>query len=258
MCELLAISSVRPFDARSYLSIFAERGGRTAQNKDGWGVVIREQGGFAVTREAEPAFDSTVMASQVRRATRVDLLVAHIRLATQGRIAIENTQPFLRELRGGAVAFMHNGYLKDYKPLSTGPRPHAQALGDTDSERAFCDLIDLCDDRRVGGPTLETFSAFSRHASQFGPSNFIAAAGDTIFIHAHRRTQGNGRIEPPGLWLLKRADQNSRSPEIGLPGQTNVTLIASVPLTTEAWTPIPEGTVLEVKQGQVTRVAALV
>jgi hypothetical protein len=55
-----------------------------------------------------------------------------------GRIALENTHPFQRELWGRYWIFAHNGNLKDFAPpLSTA----ASAGRRTDSERAFCWLL---------------------------------------------------------------------------------------------------------------------
>ena len=46
---------------------------------------------------------------------RSDNIVAHIRKATQGRVALENTHPFVRELWGRYWVFAHNGDLKDLR-----------------------------------------------------------------------------------------------------------------------------------------------
>ena len=79
------------------------------------------------------------VAEMVRRyPIRSDNVIAHIRKATQGRVALENTHPFQRELWGRYWVFAHNGDLKDF-----APRLHAafRPVGDTDSERAFCWLM---------------------------------------------------------------------------------------------------------------------
>ena len=45
-----------------------------------------------------------------------DNVIAHIRKATQGRVALENCHPFVRELWGRYWVFAHNGDLQDYAP----------------------------------------------------------------------------------------------------------------------------------------------
>jgi glutamine amidotransferase len=52
---------------------------------------------------------------------------------------LENTHPFTRELWGRYWTFAHNGQLTGYKRLPTGRH---RPVGDTDSEHAFCWLLD--------------------------------------------------------------------------------------------------------------------
>ncbi len=66
-------------------------------------------------------------------------MVAHIRLANRGEVALENTHPFTRELWGRNWTLMpHNGQLTGYKSLETG---NFRPVGETDSEKAFCWLL---------------------------------------------------------------------------------------------------------------------
>jgi glutamine phosphoribosylpyrophosphate amidotransferase len=46
-------------------------------------------------------------------------VIAHIRKATQGGVALENTHPFQRELWGRYWVFAHNGDLKEYARACT-------------------------------------------------------------------------------------------------------------------------------------------
>ncbi len=80
-------------------------------------------------------------------------VIAHIRKATQGKINLENSHPFSRELWGRQWIFAHNGDLDDFDPvLSGGFTP----VGNTDSERAFCYLLDqLVNKFGYAEPSLE-------------------------------------------------------------------------------------------------------
>ena len=57
-------------------------------------------------------------------------VICHIRKATNGRVCLENTHPFTRELWGRHWAFAHNGKLKGikerpltfYRPIGTTDR----------------------------------------------------------------------------------------------------------------------------------------
>ena len=58
-------------------------------------------------------------------------MVSHIRQANRGKVALENTHPFTRELWGRNWTYAHNAQLKGYRQLKTGTfRP----VGQTDSE----------------------------------------------------------------------------------------------------------------------------
>jgi glutamine amidotransferase len=69
-------------------------------------------------------------------------VIAHTRRATRGTRSYPNAQPFIRELAGRIHLFAHNGDLpgifesKAFQPERFNP------IGETDSERAFCVLLD--------------------------------------------------------------------------------------------------------------------
>ena len=87
------------------------------------------------------------MAELIRRyPIRSRNVIAHIRKATQGEVALENCHPFVRELWGRYWVFAHNGDLKDFHPRLHGS---FHPVGSTDSELAFCvehDAICRCPD----------------------------------------------------------------------------------------------------------------
>lgn len=59
-------------------------------------------------------------------------MIAHIRQANRGEVALENTHPFTRELWGRNWTYAHNGQLSGYKSLETG---NFRPVGETDSEK---------------------------------------------------------------------------------------------------------------------------
>ena len=254
MCELFAMSSRRPTVATITLERFAARGGLDGRTIDGWGLALYDGPEVRLYREPEPARGSPWLQYVQGRRLPTQLLISHIRHATRGSVRLANTQPFAREIGGRMHCFAHNGRLE---PLlqRDAPRPQRfHPVGDTDSELAACLLFDdvarlweratpppLADRRQV----VERFAAAMR---PLGPANFLYADGEYLFAHGHRRTQADGRITPPGLWLLHRrcAVDHDQLPEAGLsldaaPGPQEVTLVASVPLTDEDWRPLGEG-----------------
>jgi len=255
MCELFALSASEPVDVKLSLSELARHGGDTDHHRDGWGVAFGDGRDFRVFKEAEAAATSPLIRCLADHPVRARTVVAHIRHATQGAIAAENTQPFMRELGGVIRVLAHNGDLGSRAAWAhTGAR--FQAAGDTDSEAAFCALLDDAVARGESGPLgLDAFAAFARRAREVGPANLIYAEPERLLVHADRRKQRDGTITPPGLWMLCR--QCTASPtrgaafEIATAAETKVVLFASVPLTGEAWRPLERGRVLEVADGEV-------
>ena len=111
---------------------------RAEEHKDGFGIAFFEGKGVRLFVDTHSARESPVAEMVRRYPIKSENIVAHIRKATQGRVALENTHPFVRELWGRYWVFAHNGDLKGFAPRLHGAfRP----VGDTDSERAFCWLM---------------------------------------------------------------------------------------------------------------------
>jgi glutamine amidotransferase len=263
VCELFCLSSRRATVVSFSLEAFARRGGRDGRNVDGWGLAYYDDRDVRLYREPEPAGDSTWLSFAERRRIASTLVLSHIRHATRGRISLANTQPFTRELGGRLHVFAHNGRFDDIEIRHLGECDRFRPIGDTDSEIAFCILLERLTElwRGRAEPSLhDRFAIVERFAAdmrQLGPANFIYADGNMLFAHGHRRIQADGMIAPPGLWQLQRrclVDVDAL-PEAGVaiePGRQDqeVTLVASVPLTAEPWRPLAEGEVLVVKNGR--------
>ena len=259
------MSSRYPTSVGFSLETLARRGGgREGPNKDGWGVAYCEERDVFLLRESRPAAESGLVEFMETNGPPSSLVLSHIRLATQGEAALHNTQPFQRELGGRAHVFAHNGDLSDIKDHCHLESKRFTPIGDTDSELAFCCLLE-----RLGGlwdkaadkpPPVEsrlgTVADFAARFRPLGPFNFIYSDGDTLFVHAHRRTQSDGDVRPPGLHVLVRSCNEqavdlTKSGVMLAPVAQELVLIASVPLTEEPWEPISEGEVIALRQGLV-------
>lgn len=255
MCELFALSASVPVDVKLSLGELARHGGGSDHHRDGWGVAFGDGRDFRVFKEADAAATSPLIRCLAEHPVRARTVVAHIRHATQGAIAAENTQPFMRELGGVIRVLAHNGDL-GARAVWAHAGARFQAAGDTDSEAAFCALLDDAAARGETGPLgVETFAAFARRARELGPANLIYAEPERLLVHADRRKQRDGTIAPPGLWMLcRRCVQTTTgggAVQIVSAAETSVVLFASVPLTNEAWRPLERGSVLEVAGGEV-------
>lgn len=264
MCELFAMSSRYPTSVGFSLETLARRGGHDGPHKDGWGVAYFEDRDVFLLRESSPAAESGLVRFMEKNGPPSDLVISHIRLATQGDPALRNTQPFQRELGGRAHVFAHNGHLPGIEDEIQLTSHRHTPVGDTDSEYAFCCLLERLattwDSDSDGLPSvecrLEIVARFAADLRPYGPFNFVYSDGDALFIHSHRRKHDDGEERPPGLHLLVRS-QNEQAVDLTKSGvmlaplAQELALVASVPLTDETWEPIDEGEVVALAHGVV-------
>ncbi|MBT8091179.1 MAG: class II glutamine amidotransferase [Gammaproteobacteria bacterium] len=258
------MSSRYPTSVGFSLETLARRGGHDGPHKDGWGVAYFEDHDVFLLRESSPAAESGLVRFIEKNGPPSNLVLSHIRLATQGDPALRNTQPFQRELGGRAHVFAHNGNMPGIREKRRLESNRFTPVGDTDSEFAFCCLLERLGrlwDRAAGrAPSvdarLEIVVDFAAWLRPLGPFNFVYSDGDALFVHSHRRTQSDGEVRPPGLHLLARSCNEqavdlSQSGIILAPLAQELALVASVPLTDEPWEEISEGEVVALTQGTV-------
>ena len=156
MCQLLGMNANTPTDLMFSFTGFSTR---AAEHQDGFGIAFFEGAGVRLLVDAQSARQSPV-AEMVRRfPIHSRSIIAHIRKATQGRVTLANTHPFVRELWGRYWVFAHNGDLKGFAPRLHGAfRP----VGETDSERAFCWLMQELAKAHAGVPPVDELSATLR------------------------------------------------------------------------------------------------
>jgi predicted glutamine amidotransferase len=264
MCELLALSSSQPARLTFSLHTLAAHGGEAGTMHDGWGVAFYQGEDVALFREPVAAAGSALVHYLETQGPSTNLAISHIRHATRGTVQFANTQPFMRELGGRMHVFAHNGDLPGIEGsavLATGPY---RLVGQTDSERAFCALLARMRTlwEAAETPSLEArislLASFAADLRTLGPANFLYADGDALLAHGHRRRQrAGGRAEPPELWALQRhcvpADPSpDHRAGVSMAHRERVALlVASVPLTDEAWRPLSEGELVAVRAGEV-------
>ena len=263
MCELLGLSSNAPATVNVSLPKLAEHGRASGTYNDGWGVGYYEGADVRLMKDSAAVGDSEWIQFIASHNLRSQLVIAHTRKATRGMRSYSNAQPFVRELAGRAHLFAHNGDLPGIFQSSAFQADRFNPIGETDSELAFCALLDrMAAIWTVRGavPTLrERFLVVSSFASQLralGPANFLYCDGGLLFAHGHRRMHAEtGKIEAPGLMLLQRHCQSGEQGIVadGLSIRSDdqlVTLFASVALTSEPWEPLAEGELVVVSHGQ--------
>ena len=245
------------------LRVLAEHGGKTAPHKDGWGIAYYDDTDVQLIRDTTCASSSQWVQFVEQQEIRSTLVLSHIRKATTGNVAIKNTQPFARELGGRMHSFAHNGHVPAIREHSRFRIDSFHPIGDTDSEYAFCALLERIKPlwrNHEATPELTArlgvVAEFAKDLGQIGVANFLYCDGEVLFAHGHRRKQVDGEFKPPGLHLLhrqcSRKDQFAETAGVSvISANQEVILVASVPLTAEAWEPFRKGEVVVISKGQV-------
>ena len=263
MCELFAMSSSRAEDVSFSLDEFSRHGGLTDQHKDGWGIAYYEDNDARIIKEASSANESAYLHFIKHQGIRSKIIVSHIRLATQGEVSVRNTQPFSRELAGKRHIFAHNGDLSPFEEITTSQGNRFNPIGNTDSELAFCYLMNKLTDiwNVETQPNLAEryaiISAFAVQMRHYGIANFIYSDSDYIFIHSHKRkAPKDGKPFSPGLHILYRvcplepAGKSIDGLQLKYLQPQQVILVASVPLSDENWQALDEGELRVLRNGE--------
>ena len=146
MCRLFAFRSTGPLcgqaslcAAGNSLAAQSRRDARGESHRDGWGLASFDGDGRPhVTKSLQAACDDRAF-DDLARSVVTTTLVVHVRQASVGNTALENTHPFVH----GRWVFAHNGTLEDFAArkgplLSAIPDDLRQMIrGDTDSEHVF-------------------------------------------------------------------------------------------------------------------------
>ena len=170
-------------------------------------------------------------------------VIAHIRKATQGHVALENCHPFVRELWGRYWVFAHNGDLKLFNPTLTGAfRP----VGTTDSELAFCYLLQQLRAQfgDVAPPADELRSALADllpAIAAHGTFNMMLSDGNALYVHCSTKLHYVVRQYPFVSASLSDEDVTVDFSQVTTPSD-RVAIIVTEPLTTnEHWTGMSAG-----------------
>lgn len=251
MCQLLGMNCNVPTDICFSFTGFRARGGLTDHHRDGWGIAFFEGRGVRVFLDPQPSVDSPVAELVHQYPIRSLNVISHIRKATQGEIRLDNTHPFQRELWGQYWIFAHNGNLLDYTPRLGG---RFLPVGTTDSERAFCHILQTLSERFPDGPpAAATLHATLRELAitigAHGEFNFLLSNGERLFAHCSSRLAYVIRQAPFPTAHLSDEDVSVDFNHVTTPDD-RVAVIATLPLTdNETWTVIAPGTLMAFAHG---------
>ena len=252
MCELLGMSANVPTDVCFSFTGMIQRGGHTGPHRHGWGIVFYEGRGCRAFHDPLPGARSEVARLIERYAIKSCIVISHIRRANRGRVCLANTHPFTRELWGRAWTFAHNGQLKGIKRRALR---HYRPIGSTDSEHAFCWLLDQVRQRFVTlprpGPLRRFIGQLCRELNALGVFNVLLSDSRQTYAFCSNNL----------TWITRRAPFSEAhlidaEVKVDFKAVTTekdiVTIIATRPLTSnEQWNQMQPGTLAVFHQGQV-------
>ncbi|HUP94857.1 MAG TPA: class II glutamine amidotransferase [Burkholderiales bacterium] len=252
MCQLLGMNCNVPTDICFSFEGFHRRGGSTDTHADGWGIAFFEGPGCRIFLDSKPAVESAI-AELVRNYPIHSMnVIAHIRRATKGIVALENTHPFMRELWGRYWLFAHNGTLANFSPALSG---YYRPVGTTDSERAFCYILERLrkafpDEQPPLAECFGLLQEVTRELAQLGRFNYLLSNGEYLITHCSDTLCYILRHAPFARAHLIDQDVTVDFSALTTP-QDKVAVIATTPLTdNETWTPMRAGELLAFQHGE--------
>ena len=251
MCQLLGMNCNVPTDVTFSFTGFAQRGGKTDHHSDGWGIAFFEDKGLRHFVDHQAAVESPVAELIRRYPIKSKNVVAHIRKATQGVVSLQNCHPFVRELWGRYWVFAHNGDLKDFRPRL---HSHFRPVGDTDSEHAFCWIMQELAKSHASVPSIPeltlTLKELAARISPHGTFNFLLSNGQALWAHATTSLYYLERRHPFGEAHLSdedlKLDFSQETSE-----KDEVSVVVTSPLTrNEAWKAFGKGELVVFSEGR--------
>jgi glutamine amidotransferase len=202
----------------------------------GWGIGWYDAAGVQVRRGVMPAHADAEFLAAAREA-RSEIVLAHVRDASIGAVAAENTHPFVH----GRWLFAHNGTVARYQRVrwiataieaEIDPRFRAAIRGDTDSERCmFLYLTRLARRVRPGAsPSLEDVRA--------ALSDTVTTVARIADVPCERPSSLNfAATDGDVLAVCRRGRSLHVARDIGRSG---VFAVASEPIGAGPWSEVPE------------------
>jgi len=264
MCQLLGMNCATPTDITFSFRGFSQRAGITSDHSDGFGIAFFEDKACRLFVDNQSAVESPIAELVRNYPIKSRNVIAHIRKATQGKINLENSHPFSRELWGRQWIFAHNGDLKDFIPELSG---RFTPVGNTDSERAFCYLLDQLV-KRFGydepklDQVFDLLAEISPSIAEHGTFNFCLSNGQALFTYATTKLHWLVREYPFKPAQLIDIEVEVDFSQVTTP-EDRVAVITTEPLTqNEEWTAFQEGEMILFRDGakyrsQLTHVARL-
>ncbi len=287
MCQLLGMNCATPTDFSFSFKGFRQRGGRTDVHADGWGLAYYQGKHVRCLRETRAAAQSTLANLVEQVPIRTRNMMSHIRLATQGQVEPANVHPFQRELWGMPWSFCHNGDVPlaaHHMPRLGRRRHHGrddqqqqrddhvdyyQPMGQTDSERVFCAILNALYAQFPSQPSLPVLYCalhdLMQEIVEYHPThtilNVLLTCGpDTMFAYSWPGRRPGGRTwnglhyivrQPPFCKAtLRDVDDCTVDFRMCTTNHDRVSIVTTKPLTYETeWVEFQKGQMILFQHG---------
>jgi predicted glutamine amidotransferase len=168
---------------------------QSRRNPDGYGLAtFDEDGAPVIAKRPAAAYEDELFAREARH-EESRTFVAHVRYASSGGLALENTHPFEQAGR----VFAHNGHIGDLEALDSRLGDYRSLVhGETDSERFFALITKEIE--AAGSDVEEGVVAAARWIARELPLyslNFVLASATDLWVLRYP--------ESHGLLMLERA-----------------------------------------------------
>ena len=239
MCELYLHTAKAPTSRHPWLAEFIAHARVPFDNPNGWGLAFYEGSDAQLFHEPISAANSELAQWVLAHPPKTDLVIGHLRKASEGGISLANTQPLSRMVNGRRTLFAHNGSVAALRDTEEGQRLERECLGTADSEVALLKFLHWLGERCLRD-AAKGFSDFAHEMAEIGPFNAIITDGTDTLIHSDRRKHASdgedAEFRGPGLYRHYGADGSL--------------IVTSEPMA-EGAVAIPEGTSLHLRDCEV-------
>jgi predicted glutamine amidotransferase len=251
VCELLALTANTPTDICFSFAGLIERGGNTGPHQDGWGITFYEGIGCRSFKDPSPSCDCKIAKFVSEYPIKSNAVISHIRQGNRGKVSLENTHPFTRELWGKNITFAHNGQLSKYRQLKND---NYLAIGNTDSELAYCWILNEMKKKYPQRPrnmasAWRYVAKLCEKLDAMGVFNMLMTDGVYMLAYCSNNLHYITRKAPFGEAELIDQDISINFKHVTTVNDI-VTIVATRPLTdNETWTQIDPGSYRLFKYG---------
>lgn len=223
MCQLIGLSSNKSVDIQLSLKEFKHRG---KNNPHGWGFAFYSNDRWEIVKEPKSLAGKNIESEPFRFESKI--IIGHVRLMSCGTQSHPNTHPF----KINRWVFAHNGTVSGIIGKREFRLNRLKPEGETDSEYAFCYLLEKIEDR---SDIKEILKTEAEKIKQYGNFNFLLSNGEILFAHGDDSLYFVQRKAPFQEVTLKDENLTVELAEIKAPDEKAI-LIATEPLTTnESW-----------------------